>query len=345
MPDGRPVRIFTLVNSRGMEAQVTDLGANLVSLKAPDRMGRLEDIVLGFGSAEEYLADGNLYLGATAGRFGNRIARGRFVLDGRPYQLATNNAPGGIPCHLHGGKTGFNRRLWEVVESAPSSITFRHVSPDGEEGYPGTLTATVGYEWNDDNELKWEASAVTDRPTIVNIIHHPYWNLSGDPSVPIGGHVLTIPAARYLPTDAGLIPTGELAPVDGTPMDFTRPLEIRCGLERRFQALEHGFGYDHCWVLDAPAAEGLSLAAKLECPGSGRVLEVFTNRPAVQFYSGNFLDGSVRGKCGVAYKRRSGLCLETEWFPDAPNHPLFPCTVLRPGGVDRHTAVYRFSIR
>ncbi len=349
LDDGREARLFTLVNAHGLRARVSDFGATLVSMETPDRNGELADITLGYDEAAPYAGPSNPYLGATVGRFGNRIAHGRFELDGRPYELATNNDPGGIPCHLHGGEQGFNRRLWTVVgEPGSSRITFEHVSPDGEEGYPGTLVARVTYQLTDDNELVWEATATTDAPTIVNLVHHSYWNLSGDPTRAVLGHELSVHADHYLPTDAGMIPTGERAPVAGTPMDFTWPTRIGERIDDDFEALRIANGYDHCWVLRA--GDGLVPAARLHDPASGRTLEVATDQPGIHVYTGNFLsaadfDGNGRhGKGGRIYDFRSACCLETENFPDSPNQPDFPSPVLLPGREYRHQLVHRFSV-
>ena len=345
MPDGRPVSVFTLSNKEGMQVRVSDLGATLVSVSVPDRKGVVADVTHGFDSAAGYLSEKNPYFGATVGRFGNRIANGTFSLDGKTYRLAKNNAPGGMPCHLHGGTIGFNKKLWKVVANdTPRSITFEYTSPDGEEGYPGRLATRVTYALNDKNELRWTATATTDRPTIVNIVHHPYWNLTGDPARSINDHRLTIPASRYLPTNAGLIPTGKLGPVKGTPMDFRKVHRIGDRVGESFEALNYGGGYDHCWVLDKPKPDGLAFAAKLEDPSSGRVLTIRSNQPAIQFYGGNFLDGKMKGKGDLAYQHRTALCLETENFPDAPNHPGFPSVRLDPGQTYRHEMLYRFGL-
>lgn len=340
-PDGREIRLFTLTNGRGMSAKVCEYGALLVEVWVPDREGRLADVTHGFDTLEGWLANGP-YFGATIGRFGNRIKGGRFELDGKVHTLATNNDPGGIPCHLHGGTVGFDKVVWQVVAATANSVTLSHTSPDGDEGYPGTLTATVSYTLNDANELVWEARATTDAPTIVNLVHHSYWNLSGDPATSILDHELTLAADHYLPTDPGLIPTGEIAPVVGTPMDFTQATVIGSRLGDDFEALRIGNGYDHCWVL-RPGG-GLCLAAKVRDPKSGRVMEVLTNQPGIQFYDASFLDGVTPGKGGVRYASRSALCLETEGFPDSPNQAGFPSPVLRPGETYRHTLVHRFSV-
>jgi aldose 1-epimerase len=339
MPDGREVRIFTLTNLHGLRARVTEYGAILVSMESPDRDGKSADLTLGYDTLAGWL-DNPAYLGATCGRFGNRIANGKFSLDGKEHILATNNDPGGIPCHLHGGLTGFDKVLWSG-RITDEGVEFSCVSEHGEEGYPGNLAVRVIYSLTEANELVWHAEATTDAPTVVNIIHHTYWNLSGDPSNTADDHLLEINAASWLPTDAGMIPTGEIAPVAGTPMDFTKPTVIRERSEQDFEALRIGNGYDHCWVVNGSG--GVRLAARLSDPKTGRVMEVHTDQPGVQFYAGNFLDGSVSGKRGVRYPRRSGLCLETQRFPDSPNKPAFPSCVLRPGETYRHVMIHKFS--
>ena len=350
LEDGREAKLYTLSNANGVSAKITDYGATLVSLNAPDRDGMIEDLLHGYDSVDGYAGSKNPYFGASVGRFGNRIKDGKFTLDGKDYTLATNNDPGGIPCHLHGGVDGFNRRIWTAtLRPEGNAITFTYVSVDGEEGYPGTLTAEITYQLNDDNELTWTAVVTTDAPTVLNMVHHPYWNLSGDHSASINDHVLMLPCDRYVPTDAGLIPTGEIASVAGTPMDFTQPTEIGLRVNDTFEALEFAGGYDHCWVLANPNVDGLALAARVKDPKTGRVMEVSSNQVAVQFYGGNFLDPSdfqgefASGKDGLAYPHRTALCLETEGFPDAPNQPDFPSAVLRPGETYEHKMVYRFS--
>lgn len=352
LPDGREAKLYTISNGKGMVAKVSDFGATLVSLQVPDRDGKVADVTHGYDSVAGYAGAKNPYFGASVGRFGNRIAHGKFSLDGKEYTLATNNSPGNIPCHLHGGETGFNKRLWKLAgEAAADSISFTYESPDGEEGYPGTLTAVITYKVTEGNELIWEASATTTAPTVINLVHHTYWNLSGDPGSSINDHELRIFADRYLPTDAGLIPTGELAPVSGTPMDFTAATTIGARVGEKFGALALGGGYDHCWVLSEPKPDGLAAAAWLHDPKSGRILEISTNQPAIQFYGGNFLDpadfegDNQPGKGGAKYPHRSALCLETENFPDAPNQPGFPSPVLKPGETYRHVMVHRFSAR
>jgi aldose 1-epimerase len=343
MNDGREVRIFTLTNAHGLTARVTEYGAILVSLTVPDRNGHLADVTLGYDTLAGWLTSTN-YFGASVGRFGNRIAHGKFTLDGKEYTLATNNEPNGVPCALHGGIKGFDKVLWHgepVLKTGAQGVALTYTSVDGEEGYPGTLQVKVTYWLTDANELIWEAEATTDKPTIINLAHHTYWNLSGDPTKSINDDVLMIAADDYLPTDKGLIPTGVEAPVAGTPMDFRTPTAIGARVDADFEALKFAGGYDHCWVLRK--GKGLRTAAVVTDPASGRTMEVLTDQPGIQFYGGNFLDGTVTGKNGIKYQRRSGLCLETENFPDAPNHPNFPSAVLRPGQTYHHMMILRFS--
>jgi aldose 1-epimerase len=342
MPDGREVKIFTLVNKNGLRARVTEYGAILVSMETPDKSGKLADITHGFDSLEGWLGCKS-YFGASVGRFANRIAHGKFTLDGKEYQLATNDHPGDIPCHLHGGVKGFDKVLWTGKPVGTNAVEFTYVSQAGEEGYPGTLSTSITYTLTGKNELKWEAKATTDAPTIVNFAHHSYWNLSNEPNSEINDHILMIPADQYLPTSAGLIPTGVKAPVAGTPMDFTKPTQIGARVNSDFEAIKFGLGYDHCWVLRN--GKGVRLAARVKDPKSGRVLEVSTNQPGIQFYGGNFLNGTSEvGKKGVAYKHRTALCLESENFPDAPNEPSFPSAVLRPGQTYDHVMIHKFSV-
>ncbi|GHC41015.1 aldose epimerase family protein [Roseibacillus persicicus] len=338
LSDGREVKIFTLQNKNGMIAKVSEFGAILTNLMVPDRNGQVQDLTHGYDDLAGWESN-NSYFGSTVGRFGNRIANGKFTLDGETYQLATNNDPGGLPCHLHGGLAGFDKVLWKG-ELNGQEVKLTYVSKDGEEGYPGELTVTITYSLNDDNELTWSAEATTNRATPVNIVHHSYWNLSGDPTTSINDHLLTLNADRYLPTNAGLIPTGEIRSVDETPMDFREPTEIGVRVETPYECLLFGGGYDHAWVLNE---DGMRLAAKVEDPKTGRTLELFTDQPAVQFYGGNFLDGQTAGKNGLKYEKRTGLCLETELFPDGPNQPSFPNCILRPGETYRHTMIHRFG--
>jgi len=339
MPSGQEVDLFTLTNSKGIEAGIITYGARLVSLKTPDRSGHFADIVLGFDNMDGYLKE-NPYFGAVVGRYGNRIAKGAFTLDGKAYTLARNNGDNS----LHGGVKGFDKVLWaarDVTTSGAPGVEFTYLSPDGEEGYPGNLLAKVTYILSDDNQLKIEYSATTDKTTVVNMTNHAYYNLSGAPD--ILNHVLTIDADRFTPVDAGLIPTGELKPVQGTPFDFRKPTAIGARINDNDPQLKLGGGYDHNFVLNHPERE-MGLAARVTDPKSGRVLEVQTTEPGVQFYSGNFLDGTIHGKGNKEYGKRSGFCLETQHYPDSPNKPSFPSTVLRPNDRYTTTTVLRFSV-
>jgi aldose 1-epimerase len=339
LPDGREVKLFTLRNAHGMCAKFTEMGACLVSLEVPDSEGRIADVTLGYESFEDWRKN-PAYLGATVGRFGNRIRDGHFVLDGQRHQLATNNQPGGMPSHLHGGDIGFDKVVWRGQASG-QSVVFRYSSIDGEEGYPGNLEVEVTYSLNDRNELIWEARATTDAPTIINVVHHTYWNLTGDSNQSVLDHELLLAADHFLPTDAGLIPTGEKSPVEGTPMDFTKPRRIGERIHDDFAPLHLAGGYDHCWVLRN--LSDMQLAADVRDPVSGRRMELLTNQPGLQFYSGNFLDGTIMGKKGILYGHRSGFCLESENFPDSPNQPSFPSSILRPGELYHHRMIHRFS--
>jgi aldose 1-epimerase len=337
-PDGSETSLFTCTNAHGASMQVTDYGARLVALRVPDRNGQLANVTLGFDSLEPYLAH-TAYMGCTTGRFANRIAQARFKLDGKEYVLAANISPN----HLHGGKKGFDRAVWkaaEVNEPHASGVTFTHRSPDGDEGYPGNLDAAVTIVWTDENELKISYRATTDKPTVLNLTNHAYFNLSGAGAGDILGHRLTVNADQYLAVDAGVIPTGKLLPVKGTFMDFTEPRPIGSRIaETRFGTLP--LGYDHCYVLRS-SRESPALAARVEDPASGRVMEVHTTEPAVQFYTSNYLDG---GPANGGFAQHSALCLETQHYPDSPNHAEFPSTVLRPGSEFRSTTVYRFSAK
>ncbi len=334
LPDGREVDLYTLTNAAGMRVKLITFGALTVGVEVPDRDGKLTDVTLGYPTLEGWLDNPN-YFGATVGRYANRIAKGNFSLDGSTYTLATNNGEN----HLHGGIKGFHKVLWDAqpVETDDAvGVRFTYLSKDGEEGYPGNLKVAALYSLTRDNEFKAEFSATTDKPTIVNLAHHSYWNLAGPAAGDILDHVLTINADRYTPVDAGLIPTGELAAVKGTPLDFTTPTPIG----KRIGQLDGG--YDHNFVLNQ-GDEALTLAARVADPKSGRVMEIHTDQPGMQFYSGNFLDGSVTGKGGVVYGKHFGLCLETQHFPDSPNKPNFPTVVLRPGETYRHTMVHKFT--
>lgn len=335
LPSGQEVKIFTLKNEHGLIAKVMEYGAILVSMEVPDAVGNTADVTLGYETLDGWLTN-SAYFGATVGRFGNRINDGRFMLDGETHSLAKNNAGN----HLHGGEVGFDKVLWAGACVGKNQVIFRYFSKAGEEGYPGNLDVKVTYTLTDADELIWHAEASTDTPTIVNIIHHPYWNLSGDASTSIADHHLMIAAEAFLPTDAQMIPTGKIEPVAGTPMDFRQMTRIGARIDEPFEPLQFGGGYDHAWVLGD--AKGTRLAARLHDPKTRRTLEVHTDQPAIQFYAGNFLDGTTNGKGGIAYTKRSGMCLETEGFPDAPNQPHFPSSVLRPGEKYSHHLIYRF---
>jgi aldose 1-epimerase len=340
------VDLFTLTNATGVEVRAMTYGATIVSLRTPDRAGRLDDIVLGYPTLAGYL-EKSPYFGAIVGRYGNRIAKGRFRLDGKAYQLATNDGPN----HLHGGAKGFDKVVWTADTSrsdSSASITFAYASPAGEEGYPGTLQAQVTYTLTDRDELRVDYLATTDAPTPVNLTQHSYFNLAGGGggTRDILGHELMIAADHYTPVDATLIPTGELAPVEGTPFDFRTQTPIGARIEQNDVQLKRGRGYDHNWVLTrAGAREGdLAPAARAVEPTTGRTLDILTTEPGIQFYSGNFLDGTITGKEQRVYRHRDGFCLETQHFPDSPNRPNFPSTILRPGAEYRSATVFRFGV-
>ena len=341
---GTPVDEVTLKNSHGVELHAISYGGIITSLKVPDRAGKPGDIVLGFDKPESYWADPPPpFFGAIVGRYGNRIGKGKFTLDGKPYSLATNNGVN----HLHGGNKGFDKVLWAIAtKDAPegSQAIFSRTSKDGEEGYPGNLQVRVTYTLTEKNELIVDYHATTDKATPVNLTQHSYFNLAGEGSGDILGHQLTIDADRYTPVDDTLIPTGELAPVQGTPFDFRQATAIGARINDDNAQLKAGKGYDHNWVLNRSGA-GLSVAARLTDPKSGRTMEIATVEPGLQFYSGNFLDGTIKGKGGHVYGHRAGLCLETQHFPDSPNQPKFPSTILQPGKVYTSKTVLTFSAK
>jgi len=333
------VELYTLTNASGMEARIMTYGAAVVSLKVPDRQGKLADVVLGYETLEGYLKN-SPYFGAIVGRYGNRIGRGHFSLNGKRYTLPKNNGEN----TLHGGIKGFDKVVWkakEVKSKDGVALSLIYLSKDGEEGFPGNLSVTVVYTLTNNNELRIEYSATTDKPTVVNLTHHSYFNLAGEGS--ILEHELMINASRFTPVDSGLIPTGELRSVKGTPMDFTQSAVIGTRIDQHDEQLTLGRGYDHNWVLNKTGS--LALAAKVYEPVSGRVMEVSTTEPGMQFYSGNFLDGSITGKGGQVYKQRYGFCLETQHFPDSPNRPGFPSTVLKPGQSYKTTTIYKFTAK
>jgi aldose 1-epimerase len=339
MPDGTPVEVFTLKNAGGMEVRAINYGGIITALRVPDRAGKLDDVVLGFERLEDYLTKNDPFFGAIIGRYGNRIAKGQFSLAGQTYKLATNNGPN----HLHGGNKGFDKVFWKA-EPVPgrNALRFSRVSPDGDEGYPGALNVQVIYTLSGKNELTVEYIATTDKPTVVNLTQHTYFNLAGQASGDILGHQLMLNADRYTPVNATLIPTGELAPVAGTPFDFRTPTAIGGRIDQAHPQLKNGLGYDHNWVLNR-SGSGLQLAARVTEPKSGRTLEVRTTEPGIQFYSGNFLDGKLTGKEGAVYRHRTGFCLETQHFPDSPNQPSFPSTTLKPGQEYKTSTVFTFG--
>lgn len=338
--DGTPVELYMLKNGRGMEARIATYGGILVGLTAPDRHGNFADVVLGSDSLQGYLK-GSPYFGALIGRYGNRIAGGSFSLDGATYTLARNDAPNS----LHGGKNGFDKVVWKVVSSGVGDrgpqLILSYLSGDGEEGYPGNLDVRATYTLTDEDALSIRFEATTDKPTVMNLTGHSYFNLRGAGDVL--GHVVEIHAQRFTPVDRTLIPTGEFKDVAGTPFDFRRPHTIGERIGDANEQLQFGRGYDHNWVLDGSPGT-LRVNAEVYEPRSGRVLELLSDQPGLQFYSGNFLDGSITGKGGVVYGFRSGFCMEPQHFPDSPNHPDFPSTVLRPGETYRSTIVYRFKV-
>ncbi|MDW3192896.1 MAG: aldose epimerase family protein [Cytophagales bacterium] len=338
MPDGEEVHEYTISNSNGMQVSIITYGGIIRTLLVPDKNGELADVVLGYDSLQGYL-DSNPYFGAIVGRYGNRIAKGQFSLDGADYQLATNN----LGNHLHGGVIGFDKVLWEATvmqEGAGPVLRMTYLSKDMEEGYPGNLEVTVDYRLTEENELSIEYQATTDKKTIVNLTSHSYFNLSS--AADILSHQLQINAANYLPIDETLIPL-DITPVADTPFDFKILKAIGTDINQQDEQLTNGAGYDHCWVLDA-SDEHMNLAARLYDAQSGRKMEMYTTEPGLQFYSGNFLDGTITGKGSKVYHRRSGLCLETQHFPDSPNRPDFPSTILSPGEVYRTKTVHKFSV-
>lgn len=331
------ITLLTIVNASGASVTLSTLGAGIVSVNVPDREGRMADVVLGYADPADYMADGPC-AGKIPGRYANRIAKGRFSVGGREYQLAINNGPNA----LHGGPTGFQNRLWTVEKAEGDTVEFSYTSADGEEGYPGQLKATATYTWNDANELSLDLRAVTDSETVVNLTNHAYFNLGGHDSGSVLAHELWLGASRYLPTDDTLIPLGELARVGGTPMDFTVAKPLGRDIKADFPALNYGKGYDNCFVIDG--ADGtLRDVARLTDPVSGRTLSVATTQPGVQVYTGNWLAGSPANKAGRSYEDYDGVAIECQNFPDAPNRPGFPTAVLRPGEEYHQTIVFRFG--
>jgi len=336
-----PKASITLKSAGGMEVRAIPYGGIITSIRVPDRDGRFDDVVLGYDDPGSYMTNNAPYMGAIIGRYCNRIAKGMFTLDGQPYRLATNNGPN----HLHGGNKGFDKMVWQAEEfrnAYGAGVIFRYSSPDGEEGFPGTVRAQVTYTLNDRNELIVDYLASSDKATPLNLTQHSYFNLTGA-ARDVLDHEVTINADRYTPVDPTLIPTGAMAPVDGTPFDFRKPVTIGSRITQEDQQLRNGKGYDHNFVLNRQG-EGLVHAARVYEPSTGRVLDVSTTEPGVQFYSGNFLDGSIKGKSGRLYQQHFGFCLETQHFPDSPNQPQFPSTILRPGTEFRSRTVFAFSV-
>lgn len=350
-PDGKTVTAYTLTNANGIELRALNYGAVITSLRVPDRRRQLGDIVLGFDSLQPYTTV-SPYFGALIGRYGNRIARGRFTLDGKNYTLAKNNGPNS----LHGGNVGFNKVMWNATSfQKPDSVglVFTRTSPDGEEGFPGNLNVTVTYTLTDSNEVIFDYKATTDKDTPVNLTQHSYFNLADGGRTSVLGHVLTIDADSFTPIDSTFIPTGEIRAVNGTPFDFRQPTAIGARINADYEQLRFAKGYDQNFVLRKDGAGGggagsdprMDLAATVYEPNSGRVMQVYTSEPGLQFYTGNFLDGTLKGKNGIVYNQRSGLVMETQHFPDSPNHDTFPSTILHPGSEYHSRSMYKFSVR
>ena len=337
--DNKPVALYTLESGNGLYMQVTNLGGRVVSLFAPDKTGKYEDVVLGFNNIDSYLHNpGERYLGPVVGRYANRIARGQFMLDGVTYQLPLNNNGQ----TLHGGLTGLDMVAWNVDEVTDNEIKMSYVSPDGTDGFPGNLTVRMTYTLTPQNEFKIHYEATTDKPTVVNLSHHGLFNLKGEGNGTILDHIVTLNASHITPVDSVLIPTGEIADVTGTPFDFRTPHAIGERIDADNQQLKNARGYDHNWVIDRKTADEVEWVATVEEPASGRVMEVWSDQPGVQFYTGNFFDGKVTGKYGRTQKFREALALETQMFPDSPNHPNFPSTRLNPGETYTQTCIYKF---
>lgn len=340
LPDGQEVKQYTLENENGTTVSVINYGGIITSIKARDKNGELADIVLGYDSLSSYLKS-SPYFGALVGRYGNRIAKGKFYLDSTLYTLPTNDNTN----HLHGGPKGFDKVFWNITVLSDSSLHLTYESMDGEQGYPGNLSVAVTYSLTSDDELKIEYEATTDKKTVVNLTQHTYFNLTGDPTKSILDHQLWIDASQFLPVDPTLIPTGELQPVANTPFDFNKLTTIGERINNEDEQLKRGRGYDHCWVLPVESGDTVRKVAELYDPSSGRVVEVLTTEPGIQFYSGNFLNGTLVGKGGVNYNHRTGLCLETQHYPDSPNQPNFPSVLLNPGEKYTTTTSYKFGVR
>lgn len=340
---GKNTQLYSLTNGHGLKVDISNFGGIVTSIMAPDRDGNLEEITLGFDTLGHYLRP-HPFFGALVGRYGNRIAKGKFTLDGKSYDLAKNN----MGNHLHGGNVGYDKVVWKPTlteKDGLPELVLQYTSPDGEEGYPGNLNIKVGYSFNQDNELSIDYTATTDKPTVVNLTNHTYFNLTGNAKRDILDHTIKINASRFVPVDETLIPTGELQSVEGTPFNFLEPQTIGDRIDADHEQIRYGGGYDHCWVLNrARGSDDLMFAARVKEPNSGRILEVYTTEPGVQFYTGNFLDGTLTGTGGVVYEKRYGFCLETEHFPDSPNQESFPSVVLRPGETYHTRTVYKFGV-
>jgi len=340
--DGDSISLYTLTNKNGLKADFTNYGQRLIALNVPDKNGKMGDVVLGLSTLDDYMNGPKNNFGAVIGRYGNRIAKGKFSIKKTKYKLAKNNGDN----HLHGGTTGFDAVIWKARQTASNQIEFTRVSPHMEEGYPGNLEVKVTYILSDKNELKISYEAVTDKTTIINLTNHSYFNLKGEGKGDVNDHVMMINASAYTPVDAGLIPIGTIDSVKGTPFDFTRPKTIRKDLDSNHAQMVIGGGYDHNFVLNQSPknSEGLVLAARVTEPTSGRIMEVYTSEPGVQLYGGNFLNGSSIGKSGKPYLKRNAFCLETQHFPDSPNQKSFPSTLLEPGDKYKSTTVYKFDV-
>ncbi len=341
--DGKQVNLYILTNKNRLKAAITNYGGKLVSLLVPDSSGKLTDVVLGYNSLKDYqqYTKNGAYFGALIGRYGNRIAKGKFSLDGEQYELAINNGPNA----LHGGLKGFNSVVWDVVNTTPNSIELHYLAKDGEEGFPGNLNVTVTYTLTGDNALEIAYQATTDKTTVLNLTNHSYFNLNGEGSGTINDHTLQLNATEFTPVDATLIPTGKLEPVAGTPLDFTIPEKIGSRIEDKNQQMVYGKGYDHNYVLNAGKEKGQHLAAIVLGDKSSIEMQVYTDQPGIQFYSGNFMEGGDTGKSGHAYESRTAFCLETQHFPDSPNQPQFPTTALKPGETFNSVTFYKFSVK